>query len=117
MSNTKTHNSKAVTKIKGAFLENVMSKSFDQLFNEKDEDIKKETLYVQNKKGKQVQLLARINNIQMQITKSEINYRKSLVDPTMDSIDLAIEIKASMEELKIAMEVYKQLFPKAPMPA
>lgn len=97
-------------------LQESTSLSFDALFNEKEEDVDKKIKFEQNRKGKQVQLLAKINNIQMLLTKAQTNYRKSLVDPTMDSVELAIEMKALVEEEKIAMQVYTQLFPNAQMP-
>lgn len=106
----------ALAKTGKSLLQESTSMSFDALFNEKEEDVDKKIKFEQNRKGKQVQLLAKINNIQMLLTKAQTNYRKSLVDPTMDSVDLAIEMRSLVEEEKIAMSVYTQLFPKAPMP-
>lgn len=95
----------------GDVLKDSMTQTFDQLFNQDDKEIDKKIKYHNNKKGKQVQLLAKINSIQMRISKAQTNYRKSLVDPTMDSVDIAIEIKTLNEEQKIAESVLKQLFP------
>lgn len=95
----------------GDVLKDSMSQNFDQLFNQDDKEIDKQIKYHNNKKGKQVQLLAKINSLQMQISKAQTNYRKSLVDPTMDSVDIAISIKTLGEEQKIAESVLKQLFP------
>jgi len=106
-----------IAKTGKSLLEESMNTSFDVLFNEKEEDVDKKIKFEQNRKGKQVQLLAKINNLQMLLTKAQTNYRKSLIDPTMDSVDLAIEIKSLTEEEKIANQVYTQLFPKAPLPA
>ena len=90
--------------------------SFESLFNEKKEDVDQKIKFERNRKGKQVQILAKISNIQMERTTAEIDYRKSLVEPTMDSVALAIEIRSLIEEEKIATAIYKQLFPKNPLP-
>lgn len=92
-------------------LKSSMTQTFDQLFNQDDKEVDKQIKYHNNKKGKQVQLLAKINSLQMQISKAQTNYRKSLVDPTMDSVDIAISIKTLGEEQKIAESVLQQLFP------
>lgn len=92
-------------------LEESTKSTFDQLFHEDDKEVDKKIKYHNNKKGKQVQLLAQINNIQMKISKAQTAYRKSLVDPTMDSVHIAIELRTLAEEQKIAEGVLQQLFP------
>lgn len=89
------------------------SLDFDELFNQDDKEVDKKIKYHNSRKGKEVQLLARINQIQMSTAKAQTQYRKSLVDPTLDSIEIAIELKALSEEEKIAKAVYKQLFPNS----
>lgn len=92
-------------------LKESMTRNFDELFNQDDKEVDKQVKYHTNKKGKQVQLLAKINQIQMRMAKAQTAYRKSLVDPTIDSVELAIEIKTLGEEQKIAESVLIQLFP------
>lgn len=108
--NQNEENEKSLRKA-GSVLEESTSLNFDELFNQDDKEVDKKIKYHNNRKGKEVQLLARINQIQMRISKAQTDYRKSLVDPTKDSIELAIEIKALGEEQKIAEGVYRQLFP------
>jgi hypothetical protein len=86
--------------------------NFYELYNQDQKEVDKKMHFHQNRQGKKVQLLAAINNLQMKISKAEIDYTKSLVSPTTDSISLAIDIKALGEELKIAEAVYLQLFPQ-----
>jgi hypothetical protein len=102
-----------VALIKGNVLSASMEMDFDELYNEDAEKVNKQIKYHNNKKGKEVQLLAKINQIQMRTAKAQTDYRKSLVDPTMDSVEIAIELKALSEEQKIAESVYKQLFPNS----
>lgn len=113
--NNEQQQNNSIVKSASTLMQMSSTADFETLFNEDDKELDKKIAFQRNKQGKKVQLLAKINNIQMQISDSEIKYRKSLVSPTIDSVDIAINIRALQEELKIAEAVFTQLFPKEAM--
>lgn len=48
----------------------------------------------------------------MRIVKAESRFNISLTDPTIDSVDLRVEIKCLKDEKAIATELFNQLFPE-----
>jgi hypothetical protein len=89
------------------------SKTFDELFNQDEKEVSREQHFHLTKNAKRVQLMAKINDCSVRISKSEIDYRKSLLDPTMDSVDLFIRIDILKKEMEIAKLIHNQIFPES----
>ncbi len=85
--------------------------TFDNLFDQDEKEVAKQVKYTQCKEGKKMQLVSQINNIRMQLMKREIDYKKSLTDPLVNSIDIRIDIMSLEREMSIAKDIYNQLFP------
>lgn len=87
--------------------------TFDDVFNMDDKEKSRQITYTQKKEGKRLQLVAKINDLQMRLVKAESRFNVSLTDPTIDSVDLRVEIKCLKDEKAIATELFNQLFPES----
>lgn len=86
--------------------------SFDAAFNMDDKDKKRQISYKQKKEGKKVQLMAKINDLNLKIMKCETAFAESLTDPTQDSVELMIKLKCFKEEKELTRNLFNQLFPE-----
>ncbi len=86
--------------------------TFDDVFNMDDKEKSRQITYIQKKEGKRLQLVAKINDLQMRMVKAESRFNISLTDPTIDSVDVKIEIKCLKDEKIIATDLFNQLFPE-----
>ncbi len=85
--------------------------SFDTLFNKDEKQVAREIKYSEHKEGKKMQLLAQLNQIRMKSMKAQNEYKKSLIDPMANSIELQIEIMSLDREFEIGKNIFSQLFP------
>lgn len=110
----KTQNFKSTTSLSkiGNVLTESATANFDELYSQDDKEVDKKIAYHNKRKGKEVQLLSKVNHIQMCIAETQTSFRKSLVDPTKDSVRLALEIECLQKELTIAEGLLRQLFGK-----
>ena len=91
---------------------NVTESSFDEIYNLDEKELTKKISYDQKKNGKRLQLGAKLSSIEDSITKAQNQYLMSLTDPTVDSVELKVEISVLNAEKAIAIEIYNQLFPE-----
>ncbi len=88
-----------------------LNSDFDTLYNMDEKEVNKTIMHKQNKESKRLQLFAQINNMKGLLLKAETAYRRSLVDPTMDSIEIAVDIKVLREKMGVAITLITTLFP------
>lgn len=91
---------------------NVSEHNFDTIYNLDEKELNKKVSYDQKKNGKRLQLAHKISGLDSDISKAENRYLMSLTDPTIDSVELKIEIRVLKEEKQVAFEIYNQLFPE-----
>jgi len=91
---------------------NVSEHNFDTIYNLDEKELHKKVSYDQKKNGKRLQLANKISVLDAEISKTENRYLMSLTDPTVDSVELKIEIRVLKEEKQVAFEIYNQLFPE-----
>lgn len=110
---TKNKNEKGLSKM--VDIKNISNLSFDDMANMDEKDRKKLIATSGQKEGKRLQLMAKVNDLNGKITKTETAYAESILDSTIDSVDLMIKIKCWREERAIAIQLYNQLFPESPL--
>ena len=86
--------------------------SFDDVFNMDDKEKNRSISYNQKKEGKRLQLVSKINQLQMRAIQAESKFNLSLTDPTQDSVDILVEIDCFKKEQKLAVDLHNQLFPE-----
>jgi hypothetical protein len=84
--------------------------SFDDVFNMDEKEKSKQVTFVQKKQGKKLQLMAKINDLSSRLIKAESRFNLSLTDPTIDSVDVAVEMDCLKKERLIAGEIFARLF-------
>jgi hypothetical protein len=109
---SKMNSSTSVVKAPAKIFESDLEQDFDSLYNEDQKAVDKAAKLYQDRQAKKSQFVAKVNELQMKLNTAKINYRKSLLDPTMDSIELGLTIKVTTEKLKFASELFSKLFPK-----
>jgi len=83
--------------------------SFDEVLN-LDEKSEANEL---KKFEKQDQLESRVADLNRDIKKKTLTFKKSLIQPTVDSVDILMDIETSKKELALTQQVIKALFPEA----
>ena len=112
--NSKTHVKKSTKSMSLVAVNNSFANAtFDDVFNMDDKEKSRQITYTQKKEGKRLQLVAKINDLQMRLVKAESRFNVSLTDPTIDSVELRVEIKCLKDEKAIATELFNQLFPES----
>jgi hypothetical protein len=92
---------------------NAETTSFESLFFKQiDEQEEKQEQFIIDSQAKQMQLLKQVGDARLKIVELERQYKKSLIDPKVDSVRLRCQILAAREELTIAEEINNLLFPK-----
>ncbi len=113
--NTKTPTPKTSkntnTGVSAVSVEDVFQGSFDTIYQTDEKERAREISYQQKKEGKKVQLVAKLNDLNLRIMKAETRFNVSLTDPTIDTVQVAIEVKCLKEEHSIAKSIFNQLFP------
>ena len=88
------------------------SKSFKNMFfEEKNEALEKEKKFQELSESKKLQLNIQIGNIGKEILDLRGKFEASLLDPNADSVKLQCRLLAAQEELSIAQDLLKMLFP------
>jgi len=87
--------------------------SFEDIIHQDDKSLEKEMSNDKKRNGKLIQLTSKINELNLRIMNAETKFNRSLTDPTLDSVQIGMEIRCDREELNFAMELFAQLFPKA----
>lgn len=85
--------------------------SFDDLFNRDEKQVAKEKKFKMARNGKRLQLIAKINDLNMRHQQAQSTYEDSLINPTADSVAKYIEVKTVETELDIAKKIFSELFP------
>lgn len=91
---------------------NMNNLSFDNIFNMDEKELNRKMTYDQKKIGKKSQLQAKIIDLTNKEAKCEQRFKLSLIDPTMDSVDIMIEMDCYKKEREIAVQILRQLFPE-----
>lgn len=90
---------------------NMNNLSFDNIFNMDEKELNRQMTYDQKKIGKRSQLQAKIIDVTNKYAKCEQRFKLSLIDPTIDSVELMIEMDCYNKEKEIAYKILHQLFP------
>lgn len=85
--------------------------SFADIMQLDEKELNKQISYEQKMVGKKSQLMAKITDLNLKKMKIENRFKTSLTDPTLDSVDLKLELDCIDKEISIAVELLKQLFP------
>lgn len=93
-------------------LNRIQNLSFDNIYNIDEKELSKQNSYNQKKIGKMGQLKAKLIDMQNRIAKCEQQFIVSLTDPTLDSVELRIQIECYQKEKEIATSLLKSLFPE-----
>lgn len=104
-----TQNTKPTTAI--AKKVNFHSASYDDMSEMDEKELNAQADKDANRAAKKMQLVAKINQKQSEITKLTKNLVKSYLDPTQDTVDIKLNIRLCQEELQVAKEIFLQLFP------
>lgn len=105
---------KAATKATTALAKHtpkVESMSFNEIMNLDEKELNKQMSFDQKKLGKRTQLQAKIIDCTNKKAKVEQQFRMSLVDPTLDSVELKLEMDCFDKEMEVAFQILNQLFP------
>lgn len=94
-----------------AKVNDITSMSFDQIMQLDEKELNKQMSYEQKMIGKKSQLMAKITDLTLKKTKAQQRFKTSLVDPTLDSVELKLEIDCFDKEIQVATELMHQLFP------
>lgn len=86
--------------------------SFDDVFNMDEKEKSRQISFMQKKEGKKLQLIAKMNDLQMRLVKAETIFNQSLTDPTIDSVDVMVEMDCLKKEKEIATQIFNRLFPE-----
>lgn len=86
--------------------------SFDDVFNMDEKEKSRQISFMQKKEGKKLQLIAKMNDLQMRMVKAETRFNHSLTDPTIDSVDVMVEMDCLKKEKEIATQIFNRLFPE-----
>ncbi len=86
--------------------------SFDDIMKLDEKERKKLASQGQEKNSKRLQLISQVGTIKNEISTLETKYIESLTNPSINSIDLKVQIKCKLEEEKIAQEIFMTLFPE-----
>jgi hypothetical protein len=89
----------------------IESMSFDDIMNLDEKELNKQMSLDQKKLAKKSQLQAKIIDINAKKSKAQHRFNLSLIDPTIDSVEMKIEIDCLNDEAKIAYQILVQLFP------
>ena len=99
-----------------------METTFDELFvkSEKESEKKKAKAFgsyvfdkfisYAKKKAKKYKMKSKIRSLKKRIKDSEVLYRTSLIEPTMDSVAIRMGIRKLERELIATKELYKELY-------
>lgn len=112
MSTTKkTASKKAVATTAVAKYTSVEDMSFEQIMNLDEKELNKQMSFDQKKNGKKSQLQAKVIDLTNRIGKCQTKFKLSLIDPTIDSVEIKVEIDCLEKEREIALSILQQLFP------
>lgn len=90
----------------------VKNMSFADIMQLDEKELNKQMTYDQKMIGKRSQLMAKITDLTLKKTKVEQRFKTSLVDPTLDSVELKLEMDCMDKEIQIALGLMQQLFPE-----
>lgn len=89
----------------------IKNMSFEEIMGLDEKELNKQMSYQQKMIGKKSQLQAKVIDLTMKKEKAEQKFKTSLVDPTIDSVELRLEIDCLEKEIQVAKMLMNQLFP------
>lgn len=112
MSKTATKKAKGNELATKIDVNNMNNLSFENIFNMDEKELNRQMTYDQKKIGKRSQLQAKIIDATNMYAKCEQRFKLSLIDPTVDSVELMIQMECFNKEKEIAYKILHQLFPE-----
>jgi len=86
-------------------------KSFDETLDAFENGGEKQEKRNQQRIEKQEQLDKRIMDLSSKLNKKNLALKKSLTDPTQDTVQIALDIQVTEKELEVAKQIKEMLFP------